>query len=121
MSNIRKAAELSGVKAENEVLRDRLASLSEGKDFIGVSKVAESLRKKAQIVGKTDSAVLITGETGTGKEILANLIHHYSDRAEKPFICVNCGALNENLIESELFGNEKGAYTGAEKQKKRTI
>lgn len=118
LSNTRKAAELSGVKAENEVLRDRLASLSEGKAFIGVSKAAESLRKKAQIVGKTDSAVLITGETGTGKEILANLIHHYSSRADKPFICVNCGALNENLIESELFGSEKGAYTGAEKQKK---
>lgn len=118
LSNIRKAAELSGVKSENVALRDRLDSLSEGKEFIGVSKVAEGLRKKAQIVGKTDSAVLITGETGTGKEILANLIHHYSSRADKPFICVNCGALNENLIESELFGSEKGAYTGAEKQKK---
>lgn len=118
LSNVRKAAELSGVKAENEALKDRLASLSEGKEFIGISKAAVNLRQKAQIVGKTDSAVLITGETGTGKEIMANLIHYYSSRSDKPFICVNCGALNENLIESELFGSEKGAYTGAEKQKK---
>ena len=90
----------------------------EGRTLIGISPEAEALRRKAEIVGKTDSAVLITGETGTGKEILANLIHQCSSRADKPFVCVNCGALNENLIESELFGSERGAYTGAERQKK---
>ncbi len=118
ISNMKKAAELSNMKEENAALRDRLASFSDGRTLIGVSPEAEALRQKAKIVGKTDSAVLITGETGTGKEILANMIHQCSSRANKPFVCVNCGALNENLIESELFGSEKGAYTGAERQKK---
>lgn len=118
ISNIRKAAELSVVKVENETLKDQIATLSEGREFIGISAAAEELRQKAYLMGKTDSAVLITGETGTGKEILANMIHRCSSRADKPFVCVNCGALNENLIESELFGSEKGAYTGAERQKK---
>ena len=118
ISNIKKAAELSKVKAENEVLKGQIATLADGREFIGISQVAEELRQRAQIVGKTDSAVLITGETGTGKEVLANMIHRCSNRADKPFICVNCGALNENLIESELFGSEKGAYTGAGTQRK---
>lgn len=118
ISNIKKAAELSKVKIENEVLKDQIATLADGRKFIGISQAAEELRQRAQIVGKTDSAVLITGETGTGKEVLANMIHRCSNRADKPFICVNCGALNENLIESELFGSEKGAYTGAGTQRK---
>lgn len=118
ISNIKKAAELSSTKVENKTLKNRLEILSRGTEFIGISHIAEELRQKAQLVGGTDSAVLITGETGTGKEILANMIHRCSGRADNPFVCVNCGALNENLIESELFGSEKGAYTGAEKQKK---
>ncbi len=118
ISNIKKAAELSKVKAENEVLKGQIATLADGREFIGISQMAEELRQRAQIVGKSDSAVLFTGETGTGKEVLANMIHRCSNRADKPFICVNCGALNENLIESELFGSEKGAYTGAGTQRK---
>ena len=118
LSNVRKAAELAGVRLENDILKSQLAGMPARKEFLGVSQAASELRKKAQIVGETDSAVLITGETGTGKEILANMIHRCSRRADKPFICVNCGALNENLIESELFGSEKGAYTGAERQRK---
>lgn len=118
LSSVRKAAELADVKDENNALRQHIASLSSGQDFIGISDIAENLRKKAEVIGSTDSAILITGETGTGKEVLANMIHKNSKRAEKPFVCVNCGALNENLIESELFGSEKGAYTGAEKQRK---
>ena len=118
ISNIKKAAELSKVKVENEVLKGQIATLADGREFIGISQVAEELRQRAQIVGKTDSAVLITGETGTGKEVLANMIHRCSNRADKAFIWVNCGALNENLIESELFGSEKGAYTGAGTQRK---
>ena len=70
------------------------------------------------MIGQTDSTVLITGETGTGKEVIANPIHANSKRAKEPFIRVNCGAFNENLIESELFGSEKGAYTGVERQRK---
>ncbi|SCJ29967.1 Transcriptional regulatory protein ZraR [uncultured Eubacterium sp.] len=118
ISSVKKAEELTNVKEENDTLKEHIARLSGGKEFIGVSDIAENLRQKAEIIGKTDSAVLITGETGTGKEVLANIIHKSSKRAEKPFVCVNCGALNENLIESELFGSERGAYTGAERQRK---
>ena len=118
ISAIKKAAEMSKIKIENEALKGQIETLADGREFIGSSEIAENLRKRAAIVGKTDSAVLITGETGTGKEVLANMIHRFSNRADKPFVCVNCGALNENLIESELFGSEKGAYTGAERQRK---
>lgn len=118
LSSVRKAEELAVIKNENDTLKEHIASLSDNKDFIGVSDIAENLRQKAEMIGKTDSAVLITGETGTGKEVLANMIHKHSKRASKPFVCINCGALNENLIESELFGSERGAYTGAEKQRK---
>lgn len=118
ISNIKKAAELAKIKNENEVLKGQIATMADGREFIGISRVAEELRQNARIIGETDSAVLITGETGTGKEVLANMIHKCSNRADKPFICVNCGALNENLIESELFGSEKGAYTGAGGQRK---
>ncbi len=118
ISKIKKAAELANIKSENELLKGQIATLSDGREFIGISQAANELRERAEIVGKTDSAVLITGETGTGKEVLANMIHRASNRANKPFICVNCGALNENLIESELFGSEKGAYTGAGTQRK---
>lgn len=118
ISNIKKAAELAKIKNENEVLKGQIATMADGREFIGISHIAEELRQNARIIGETDSAVLITGETGTGKEVLANMIHKCSNRADKPFICVNCGALNENLIESELFGSEKGAYTGAGGQRK---
>ena len=118
ISNIRKAEELFRVKSENQNLKEQIATLGDGREFIGSSHAAQILRERAAIVGKTDSAVLITGETGTGKEVLANLIHKCSNRADKPFVCVNCGALNENLIESELFGSEKGAYTGADRQRR---
>ena len=118
LSNIRKAEELFKVKSENQNLKEQIATLGDGREFIGSSHAAQILREHAAIVGKTDSAVLITGETGTGKEVLANLIHKCSNRADKPFVCVNCGALNENLIESELFGSEKGAYTGADRQRR---
>lgn len=118
ISSVKKAQELAVAKGENSLLRERIAEVSSKEVFIGTSDMAEQLRKKAEIIGQTDSTVLITGETGTGKEVIANLIHASSRRAKEPFICVNCGALNENLIESELFGSEKGAYTGAGKQRK---
>lgn len=118
ISSVRKAQELADTKGENRMLREQIADIAADKDFVGRSALAKELRRKAEIIGQSDSTVLITGETGTGKEVLANLIHANSKRTKFPFICVNCGALNENLFEAELFGSEKGAYTGAERQRK---
>lgn len=82
-------------------------------NIIGNSPVMESVKSRANAIAKSPSTVLITGESGTGKELFANAIHHASLRAEKPFIPINCGAIPDALLESELFGYEKGAFTGA--------
>ena len=81
--------------------------------MVGISPVMEKLFERLKHVGKTDYSTLITGNTGTGKEMAAHAIHSLSQRAEKPLIIINCGAISENLLESELFGHEKGAFTGA--------
>ena len=83
------------------------------KTIIGHSPSLESIIRSAKMVAATDVTVLIKGETGTGKELFANAIQRESSRAGKPFICLNCAALSESLIESELFGHKKGAFTGA--------
>jgi two-component system nitrogen regulation response regulator NtrX len=87
-------------------------------EIIGKSKVIEMLREDITKVAPTNSWVLITGENGTGKEVVARNIHLFSARSDKPFVAVNCAAIPEELIESELFGHEKGAFTGAVSQKK---
>jgi len=91
-------------------------------DFLGMPAIIASrsmyrLIATVEKVARTDSTVLIGGESGVGKELIARAIHHYSDRKEKPFIDVNCAAFPENLIESELFGYEKGAFSGADSVK----
>lgn len=101
---------------QNRLLSDE--AFSEYSEMIGNSLQIKKVFTLIEQVSNTDSTVLIQGESGTGKELVARAIHRRSKRAEKPFIKVNCGALNENLLESELFGHEKGAFTGAIKQKK---
>jgi two-component system NtrC family response regulator len=98
---------------ENRYLRDLVGSELQFSNIIGNSKKMREVFAVAAQVARRDSTVLITGESGTGKEILAKAIHQNSLRAGKPFITVNCGALPETLIESELFGHTKGAFTGA--------
>jgi len=86
--------------------------------IVGSSKVMQEVFKTVAKVARSSITVLITGESGTGKEVIARAIHNYSDRKEKPFVAVNCAALPANLLEAELFGYEKGAFTGAVSSKK---
>ncbi|MGD9364378.1 MAG: sigma 54-interacting transcriptional regulator [Desulfobacteraceae bacterium] len=102
------------VEADYVYLRDELTLEHNFEEIIGQSDVLKAVLVKVQQVAPTDSAVLISGETGTGKELIARAIHHASRRSERPLIKVNCATLTPNLIESELFGHEKGAFTGAD-------
>lgn len=103
---------------ENLLLRERVESRVRCEDLIGVSPCMQDLFKLIEEVARVDSPVLLRGETGTGKELVAKAIHALSDRRYGPFIPINCGAFTETLLESELFGHESGAFTGARKAKK---
>lgn len=94
-------------------LRGHLEKITRFDNIIGKSQPMEEIFKLIPEVAKTDSSVLITGETGTGKELIAKAIHAKSNRAQYPFIAINCGAMSDSLLESELFGHQKGAFTGA--------
>jgi len=112
------AEQLSLVRAE----KNRAAREVQREEFLGMTTVIASqpmrrLLTAANRVGRTNFPVLITGESGTGKELIARAVHHFSPRAGKPFVDVNCAALPEHLMESELFGYEKGAFSGAENLK----
>lgn len=103
---------------ENVLLRQKLEERSEYDEVIGKSDVMQEIFEMISRVAPTDSTVLITGESGTGKELIAQAIHGNSQRCYMPFIAVSCGALPDSLLESELFGYEKGAFTGAEYTKR---
>jgi two-component system NtrC family response regulator len=113
-----KAASMQRVIKENRRLRDEFESQYRFGNIIGKSKVMQSVFDTIRKVAQSPATVLIEGESGTGKELVARSIHVNSTRREKPFIAVNCSALAENLLESELFGHEKGAFTGAVAMKK---
>ena len=102
-------------------LEDRLEAgartSAPGKPFVGESASARALLRSIEKIARTDTTVLITGESGSGKEVVAREIHERSPRAEEPFVAVNIGAVHDNLMESELFGHEKGAFTGADVRK----
>jgi len=98
------------LKRENEALRT-LAGASD--ELVGTSRALEQVRAEIAKVARSDAKVLITGESGTGKELVARAIHRASARARGPFEKLNCAALPKDLVESELFGYEKGAFTGA--------
>lgn len=103
---------------ENLYLREQVAQKYNFGEIIGKSEPMRTVFEQIRKIAPTDSSVLISGESGTGKELIAHSIHNLSPRKDMPFIKVNCGALAESLLESELFGHEKGAFTGAIKRKR---
>lgn len=109
---IKKALDVGELKEQVSYLREELEK-NTGKTIIGESPKMKELLKVVERVANTNATILILGESGTGKEVIANIIHYNSDRRDKPYVKINCGAIPENLIESELFGYEKGAFTGA--------
>ena len=110
--------EQESLKAENERLRRQLGDKYQPHNLVGNSKEMRAVYDQVAQVADSSATVLIRGETGTGKELVARAIHFGSSRRNNPFISVNCAALPENLIESELFGHEKGSFTGAAQQRK---
>jgi two-component system response regulator PilR (NtrC family) len=114
---LEKALEKRAIVAENETLRAEVQSRWSEGQLIGKSPAMDRLRDLIKRVASSTTSVLITGESGTGKEMVARALHFQSPRAKEPFVVLNCGAMPENLIESELFGHVKGAFTGANTEK----
>lgn len=117
---LQRAAYLANVEQENRALLER-AGHNDLEGLVGSSAPMQDVFRMIRRVGSSDVPVLITGESGTGKELVARAIHRQSARAREPFIAINCGAIPETLLESELFGYEKGAFTGATQQRKGRI
>jgi DNA-binding NtrC family response regulator len=111
---VERTLEHSRLVKENAALR-RMNEANGPRPLIGGGATMADVKQKIELVAKSNATVLINGESGTGKEMVARAIHHASERKERPMLAVNCAALSENLLESELFGHERGAFTGADK------
>jgi DNA-binding NtrC family response regulator len=110
---VKKIVETQNLANENIMLRDKIDAIYQFDEIIGNSKSVQKVLETVGSVAASDAAVLITGESGTGKELIAQAIHRNSDRRYKPFVAVSIGALPDTMVESELFGHEKGSFTGA--------
>jgi len=110
---IKRLFEIKNLVSENQLLRKEIQRNYDFSELVGKSPAMHKVFEMIQTVAETESTVLITGNSGTGKELVARAIHFNSKRKNKPFVAVNCGAISENLIESELFGHKRGAFTGA--------
>ncbi len=117
---LRSAMLFNQLRADNESLASSIDAMRFG-SLVGSSPSMQAVFETVSKVATTDASVLITGETGTGKELIAREIHRRSDRSNRPFVVINCGAIPENLLESELFGHVRGAFTGAVKSKNGTF
>ncbi len=120
-SILQRVADKRALTHKAMALESRLKAVEGSPDIVGVTAAMQRVKKLIDRIAPTDSNVLILGETGTGKELVARRIHELSRRAQMPFVAVNCGALPENLVESELFGHRKGAFTGADAPRKGLI
>jgi len=118
---VRNALSHRNVERENTRLRETVATMTHPKEFVGQSPAMMGVFESIQTVGPTETTVLIRGESGTGKELCARAIHAASSRRLNPLVVLHCGALTESLLESELFGHEKGAFTGAQYRRKGTF
>jgi two-component system response regulator HydG len=114
---IERAMEHTRLKEENRLLKESLGKHFDMQNIIGRSSAMISLLETVAHVAPSEATVMITGESGTGKELIAGVIHHNSPRKNGPFVKINCAAITETLLESELFGHEKGAFTGADRRK----
>lgn len=114
---INRISEHKDIKAENKQLRGTVKKQFDMSAFVGMNNAVDNVFDLVKIIADKNTTVLIVGETGTGKELLTNIIHYNSNRIKGPFIKVSCAILSREIFESELFGHEKGAFTGAEKQK----
>jgi two-component system response regulator PilR (NtrC family) len=118
---VRRHLESHKLREENVLLKKALGTAYEFSNIIGQSRAMLEVFKMVETIAKTNSTVLITGESGTGKDLIARAIHFNSLRRDQPFVALNCGAIPETLLESELFGHMKGAFTGADSNKKGLI
>lgn len=116
-NTIQQAISHSRLSVENRELRRQLTDESRDSEILGRSEATKDLLSLIRTVAPTDATVLVTGESGTGKELVARALHAGSPRARRPLVTVNCAALAENLLESELFGHERGAFTGADRRR----